>query len=81
MLVGRAAAAAAVAVCHLQDVADDGLFVHRGTGRHRRRCGRGGGGGRSSDCRLAPEQLLLAATLQVLQEVLQLAGLRSKKQK
>ncbi len=36
VLVGGAAAAA---VCHLQDVADDGLFVHRGTRRHRRRGG------------------------------------------
>lgn len=75
MLVGGAAAAAVAAVCHLQDVADDGLFVHRGTRRHRGRGGRRGGW--SSDWWLAPKQLLLAATLQVLQQVLQLTGLRS----
>lgn len=41
MLVGGAAAAGAAgaAVRHLQDVADDGLFVHRGTRRQRGRRG------------------------------------------
>lgn len=77
MLVGGVAAAAAV--CHLQDVGDDGLFVHRGTrqprGRGRRR------GGWPSDWWLAHEQLLLAATLQVRQQVLQLTGLRSATEK
>lgn len=73
MLAGGAAAAAAAAVVvgHLQDVADDGLFVHGGTGRRR------GRGGWSFGRRLATEQLLLAATLQVLQQVLQLTGLKS----
>lgn len=33
----RVGGAAAAAVCHLQDVADDGLFVHRGPRRHRGR--------------------------------------------
>lgn len=71
MLVGGAAAAA---VGHLQDITDDGLFVHRGTRRHR---GRGRRGRWSSGRWLAPKQLLLASTLQVLQQVLKLTGLRS----
>lgn len=55
---------AAAVVGHLQDITDDGLFVHRGTWWHRR-----GGGGRGqwpSAWWLLPAQLLLAAILQVL---------------
>lgn len=63
-----AVGAGAAAVSHLQDIADDALFVHRGTWRHR------GRGGRrrwwSSGRWLAPTQLLLLGTiLQVLQQV------------
>lgn len=59
--------AGAAAVGHLQDIADDALFVHRRTWWH------GGGRGRrdcwSSGRWLAPTQLLLGTVLQVLQQV------------